>query len=245
MRRLKKFGLLAMALACAGLMAPVAGAAVIDDFTEFQSISVPNTMAPNPVYDSVSGGMFGGYRELYLNLVAGSGDVSLATSTGGTLQFSSNNSFAPNPLNGSTAHVTWDGSVLAPADPASDGAAITPTAGLGSFAGYSSFYLDVNDLDVSRQVQIDVWDGDSTDSAVWTIAATSYSPTTFTRHFLSFSSFSGITWGDMTALRLTFLTDDFQIDEFGVVPVPPAVGLGLLGMMVVGGLRRRKKASAA
>ncbi|MBX3177313.1 MAG: hypothetical protein KF886_08140 [Candidatus Hydrogenedentes bacterium] len=239
MRRLKKIGLLAMALACAGLIAPVAGAATIDTFAgDFQQVSdsTSDNVAVTSVYDSsLAPDAIGGYRELYVNRDAGVPGFTSLTVDGG-VAFSNNNPVV-GMLNYGVAHITWDGTanIAGPAP-------ITEYALGEDFTAWSQFHIVTpGNLLNDSMVSVELWDssGSYSGPVSWTLANNT------ANHYLSFSNFAGFDFANVGAIRLNFLTDNVYITSFGVVPVPPAVGLGLLGMMVVGGLRRRKKASAA
>lgn len=241
MRRRKKIGLLAMALACAGLMAPAAGAAtVLDDFSITSAdhwVDDPGFASPD-YHTLFDAGLLGGSRELYVQL-GNDEDISLRVS-GGSARISSEETQAPTLLDGSIAHITWDATGNA------EGGAPDHGSWLANLGGaHHSFFLETSSPGADRMVNIAVWDTDGNMAQRdWTLANVD-DPL----HYLSFASltdFGSVDFSNIGAIRLSFLTDDISIRSFGaVVPVPPAVGLGLLGMMIVGGLRRRKKASAA
>lgn len=244
MRRLKKIGLLAMALACAGLFAPVAGAATVIDLFSDGGADILDTSADvGGVWDSQSPltDVIGGSRELFVlaSNVAGDAPSDARTRvTGGTLIHESSPDTGNN-----LGEIIWDGA----ADDALN------IAGLGGVA------LDANGEDrflvVSKPLQpadafvtIDVWDMLGVQATGILTILGSNNGGTSTNHYLNFSSFSNfgiIDFGNVGAIRFTFDDDVRMSSVMTVVPVPGAAGLGLLGMMVVGGLRRRKKASAA
>lgn len=263
MRRKLRQGLLLLAATLVGLLAPQAGAdIIIDDFDTVPTVVIDGESVDiQTVRDITSGNagrantfdatlvaptpdIWGLYRELYVQRnVVGSGGVELTVSGGASLN-SQEPSTAPTLLSPDIAHITWD----------NNGSALGGLPNFGdassSFLGEAGFSLTSNAINLSRFAAIQVWDqSGSTDSVTFEIEAAE------TTHQVSFSSFTGINWNQVGAIRLHFLTDDLLFDEFRtvttvtdlapVVPVPPALALGALGMAVVAGFRRRSSASVA
>ena len=236
MRKRSKLGLLLAAIACAGVVAPQAQAGFVDDFTVgSQFVQAPDL--GNPSDDDaidIGGGIF---RQLYVQLDATGNDSDISLRAGGAAEsasISTEETNAPNLLDGSIAHITWD----------SVGASLNGSPNFGTtiadLDGYAAFHIQTSSPGDNRMVNIQLWDtGGNLASGDFTLAS-SNDP----NHYLSFASLTNIASLDLAnigAIRLNFLTDDITITSISaVVPVPPAVGLGLLGMFLVGGIRRRK-----
>lgn len=239
MRKRSKLGmLLAGAVACAGLLVPQAQAATVIDLFNDDAQSITASTTTSTVHDTVSGGSYlGGFRELYAELNDGSSLTMIVDTTGSGVVFDlAHPSSAPTRIDPDLASITWDGVGGAL------GGAPDTTVSLGNFGALNSFYVETNEFnEANRFVNIEVWDEfGASANAELTLAQG------VTDHYLNFGNFGGFDFSDVRAIRMHFLTDDIEISTFSaVVPVPPAVGLGLVGLFIAGGrLRRRKKNQA-
>lgn len=272
MRRKLRQGLLLVAAVAIGLLAPQAGAAtiLIDDF-DFDSGNGTNFVYDtNQASDPLSifpssgsanrGNIFRGSRDLFVQINKDpsiTSSIQMQTSShpsGGGIVFElHHSSAAPDPIAPDVAHITWDG--------ASTNYGSTPdlTGSIdllgGSALGDAFFTFTSNSWNTNRQVAVEVWStGNASSSYVPFVLAAGNN-----QHSLGFDDlgFSGFNFASVSGIRLHFLTDEIQLYNFSVenaaqgdpqttpVPVPAAAGLGILGMAVVAGFRRRSSANVA
>lgn len=254
MRRKLRQGLLLVAAVAIGLLAPQAGAEIIiDNFSGSTQNATdwdgpPDTTGVSSTNLVADPNVFGGYRHLYVNNNTGDG-VSLTVNNGASFT-TQEPTIAPDPIAPDVAFITWDADAafsLAP-NYSDEWSSLLNDPVVGN----NAFQLKSNtNISVSRFAAIQVWDryGNS-DSVTFEVVGG------FDTHNVSFNSFSNlIDFGQIGAIRLHFLTDDLRFDAFTiqsgvttfapVVPVPAAAGLGILGMAVVAGFRRRSSANVA
>lgn len=227
MCRTRDFGIvIALTMAVAFMGTPLARAAtvLIDPFNVDQSVS---TSTSNPdasqMFDS---NVLGGYQDLFVS--AGTYDsATLESGLGsmGVVLGSGTGTF--------TAYAEYDGG----AD-SSDGSTLD-TSGLG---------IDLSSKDRFSLASIAGGGGDLS-ITVWNNGAAEGSGVTHTfsigdaqEFYVPFSDFTGIDFSDVGAIRLNFLSNGVRLDSFAaVVPLPSALGLGLLGLSIIGMVRHCRK----
>lgn len=227
-----------------------ASAAIIDSFDDVQGAVIdPTPYGLNFPYSYLASDVFLGSRELYVSLGAERSEISLTVEQGLALS-TSNPDSAPDPMDPSVAHITWDGE-----ESSADPTAVQPGGvGVNLLAdGSNSFYVDTYVPQSSiTWIALEVWDTVGTSFyKAWELPATTVPD--LGRSYLSFDWFidQGVDFGSVGAIRMHFLTDDVSIDSFGtiasstpLVPLPGAAALGLFGMGLVVARRRRQNASA-
>lgn len=266
MRRKLRQGLLLVAATLVGLLAPQAGAdIIIDDFDsvpynsyydqDIQIVRSGSTAGAyhthqDSDYNPETHGIVGEYRELYVQRNRTSGSISLEVSEGASFS-SSNSTSAPEDISPDIAHITWDG----------NGSALggTPNfAGpLTDFSSMTYLALQTKTLDADRFAAIQLWDTSGNTQTVQFLLpeVVPFVGAQIVNYGIGLSNFTNVALNQIGAIRLHFLTDDITFLDFRatnspvtaapVVPVPPALALGALGMAVVAGFRRRSSASVA
>lgn len=233
-RRLKKM-LIGLAVLALVLPAPMVQAGVIIDLFTIADNALAMDMGvgvgAETDFSSVStldGSILGDQRDLFVSTNGSPGWVLIQVGGMEGMLFEGRQ-----PDLDQIATVTWDGD------------ADTTTTDLGNalgadLSGENRFFLgsDGGGLErvLDREIELTLWDGDSNSTALWTLVDDE------TEHFLSFSAFSGIDFSAITAIEMSFLTDDISLSVFSaVVPIPPAAGIALLGMVLVGVNQRRNR----
>lgn len=254
MRRKLRQGLLLVAATLVGLLAPQAGADIVLDTFSGSHAATDSVFFGSPdalgvtstsVYDV---NVFSGYRDLFVRVNDPAiNQLSLVVDGGASfnMHYSSQ---APEFIAPDVAHITWDGLSV----PSNGG---TPNYSTASdlLAAGSFFSLTSNTWTTSRYAALQVWEAGAVEESK-TVQFELLG--TATTHNIAFSSFAGIDFTNVGAIRLHFLTDELEFREFSVVstptgplapvvPVPPAVALGALGMLAVAGARRRSSANIA
>ncbi len=238
---------LAFAVMAMFVWASSAQAILIDTFEDAHSVNFsgpPGTMSGNEL--SPAPGALGGHRDIHSSITANPSNNFIDNSihNGGNSRWSISQG---DELEG-ISMVTWDGD-----DNDANGVA---TAGLGSVdlspLGEDRFELGIDFMDVPGDISIQVWSngGADTDTVTHNLAGGVFAPTTET--FL-FSEFTGVDFGDVSALKLTvdgtvIPSLDMNIDFIRSAQPTPTPGVpepatfGLLGLAGLAMLRRRRAA---
>lgn len=245
------FGMTALPAEVSGLLTPGTPNLIIDAFDNNQGVKA-DSFAPiaTSSFDDPMAQVLGGERDMYVRLVSGVGEVELRSNAFGVAVLQYDNT------SGVVGHgiITWDGK--------DNSASPTPSLGLGNIdltqGGANEgliMLLGIDATGAGDQARIRIFGDSNTQFSEAYVTIPVTDGTAVAQAYLPFSDFMGpVSPTSVNAIQLILGEGapavDSQIDflgaigpvhqNFQIVPEPTAIGLGLLGLCSLLGLRRRR-----
>lgn len=229
----------AASLSVALCSAASAATVVTIDTFDVTSRAVDDAAGSFPSAEQVSGGsILGGFRDA--QAINDDGEIfgTQAQANSGDSGFLSVSNSAGT---SGTGIFTWDGD--------DSPTSVTPfgLGGVDLFLGSNdSFAFDVISIDAPFQFSLQVWDNDSSSTALRTFLVSDLGLT----KYILFSEFSGIDFTNVGAIQMSLSggdNSDIEINEFSATIVPPAavplpasIPLILMGLGALGLVRRKR-----